>query len=290
MKIWIPDINDQIKLLKDWTFTLYAESRNSDLLLSAEEKSRLTKELRRINKEEEALNHHNFKDDKTYYQTDPGVYKMRPEVWAKIQALAKEEGIIRNKLNPNSYWRNKGEKLKGPETYTLKKGTVLEVDRIYIRKGAADYSSITFRIKGGKKSPRFFAKLEDVNKMECEPLGRNVKWPNGRFGIGKQEISQERNPNYTGVRGSGHSYYISCDPYFDYTLSFNSVSDNGQFKRGFSFGMGKENKVVKDQYCQSSSSKNFYSDKEKFIEACKRQGIPDKLVRAFIKHYEDKYK
>ena len=47
----------------------------------------------------------------------------------------------------------------------LPKGTVLIVDRVYIRQGAAEYSSITFRsrIPGVKGKPRFWAKLADVN-------------------------------------------------------------------------------------------------------------------------------
>jgi len=64
---------------------------------------------------------------------------------------------------------------------------VLIVDRIYIRKGGVDYSSLTFRLKstpdsrfanskakqipftkkGAKAHGRFWAKLEDVNAIEC---------------------------------------------------------------------------------------------------------------------------
>jgi hypothetical protein len=43
------------------------------------------------------------------------------------------------------------------------------VDRIYIRKGAADYSSITFRIHGDPfDKKRFWAKLADVNNIVGE--------------------------------------------------------------------------------------------------------------------------
>ena len=52
----------------------------------------------------------------------------------------------------------------------------LGVDRVYIRKGVGDYSSITFNLhKGGeivfngkaiKAFGRFWAKLSDVNKMK----------------------------------------------------------------------------------------------------------------------------
>lgn len=60
----------------------------------------------------------------------------------------------------------------------LPKDTVLKVDRIYIRKGGADFSSLTFNITdcpgipqlAEKKGPRrrFWAKLEDCNLIEYE--------------------------------------------------------------------------------------------------------------------------
>lgn len=53
-----------------------------------------------------------------------------------------------------------------PGNYTIAAGTSLEVDRIYIRKGAADFSSVTFKGRVGGKLIRFFAKLDDVNRME----------------------------------------------------------------------------------------------------------------------------
>ena len=52
---------------------------------------------------------------------------------------------------------------------TIPAGTVLIVDRIYIRKGNADFSSVTFRLKKETSdwgTGRFWAKLNDVNKME----------------------------------------------------------------------------------------------------------------------------
>ena len=58
---------------------------------------------------------------------------------------------------------------------TLPKGTVLRVDRIYIRKGAKAFDSLTFYTPGLKaehqcqmKSLRFFASLDDVNNMMVE--------------------------------------------------------------------------------------------------------------------------
>jgi hypothetical protein len=58
----------------------------------------------------------------------------------------------------------------------IPKGSLLKIDRIYIRKGVSDYDSITFYWKGlppkpGSKSKktraiRFWVKLEDANKIE----------------------------------------------------------------------------------------------------------------------------
>lgn len=73
---------------------------------------------------------------------------------------------------------------------TLPAGTVLSVDRIYIRKGAVAYDSLTFYLKrspdprfqiqrqgkNGKplapknRSMRFWAKLADVNNIVCQPI------------------------------------------------------------------------------------------------------------------------
>lgn len=57
-------------------------------------------------------------------------------------------------------------------TVTLQPGDVLTVDRIFIRKGAESYNSVTFkgRIKvGGVFHPvRFWVPLADANNIECE--------------------------------------------------------------------------------------------------------------------------
>lgn len=53
---------------------------------------------------------------------------------------------------------------------TLPKGTVLTIDRIYLRKGSKEYDSVTFRgaIPGAKRKVRFFARLADVNRIVME--------------------------------------------------------------------------------------------------------------------------
>lgn len=63
----------------------------------------------------------------------------------------------------------------GPKNFTLPAGITLVIDRIYIKKGAPDYNSVTFRIpKKGTDNPphftglRFWVKLNDANKIECD--------------------------------------------------------------------------------------------------------------------------
>lgn len=73
---------------------------------------------------------------------------------------------------------------------TLEAGSVLKVDRIYIRKGQSDFNSITFHLKGEKtkkrtqsyssswggsgtytipsRGVRFWVKLADANNIEFE--------------------------------------------------------------------------------------------------------------------------
>lgn len=58
---------------------------------------------------------------------------------------------------------------------SLPKDTVLTVARVYIRNGyAGKYNSLTFNAKipgvKGKRTPRFWAKLDDVNEMEIDVL------------------------------------------------------------------------------------------------------------------------
>ena len=71
-------------------------------------------------------------------------------------------------------WR---EEMKSYEV-TIRSGSELGVDRVYIRKGVGEYSSITFNLhKGGvivfggkeiKAQGRFWAKLSDVNRMKVQ--------------------------------------------------------------------------------------------------------------------------
>jgi hypothetical protein len=62
-------------------------------------------------------------------------------------------------------WEARRRLPKDPGNYTWPAGTSLEVDRIYIRKGNEDFSSVTFKTHVRGKVVRFFARLNDVNNI-----------------------------------------------------------------------------------------------------------------------------
>jgi len=61
---------------------------------------------------------------------------------------------------------------------TLPIGTELLIDRIYIRKGAKEFSSMSFFMDSKPNKIRFWAKLKDINNMDaviCEN-NNNITW------------------------------------------------------------------------------------------------------------------
>ena len=68
-----------------------------------------------------------------------------------------------------------GEPLTSTEV-TLPAGTLLQVERVYVRQGKGDFDSLTFtaqlpgavKKKGLRPWPRFWAKLTDVNGLVAE--------------------------------------------------------------------------------------------------------------------------
>jgi hypothetical protein len=83
-------------------------------------------------------------------------------------------GLIKHFFGEDFKW---GRDNVAPRPVTLLAGTVITVDRIYIRQGASEYSSISFYAAIGEtgkgsfgkpKSPRFWATLKDCNKIEFE--------------------------------------------------------------------------------------------------------------------------
>jgi len=96
----------------------------------------------------------------------------------------------------------------------IPKNSILKVDRIYIRKGAVGFSSITFilsNISGKKiKSQRFWAPLRECNKIEFEfdKELKNIKiqWPFNYIFKGKESMPRSIN-GVEGIFNTTHNYH-----------------------------------------------------------------------------------
>jgi hypothetical protein len=109
-----------------------------------------------------------------------------PEIGTQLQLVSDWHFILYSESrNSNLLEKITGKKHswsdKSNYLVTIPSETVLTVDRVYIRKGVSNYSSLTFRIPKdkNKKNPlagvRFWAKLSDVNKIQFELISCNEK-------------------------------------------------------------------------------------------------------------------
>lgn len=86
------------------------------------------------------------------------------------------EKITGKKLSEDWWTRYSYTASPNVDKVVLPIGTRLTVDRIYIRKGKGDYSSLSFRglFPDDKKTFRFWAKLQDVNTIEADVIKKEV--------------------------------------------------------------------------------------------------------------------
>lgn len=138
MNIFIPDIGTQLKLTEAWIFQLYPEFRNSTIIGAMGDE---IKNLKKV------------------------VYKTGVHRW--------------NNLPYEEFFYE----------MFLPIGSILTVKRVYIRNGQSDYSSLTFTLnetthpfllynkqkKKKKTCGYFWAKLSDVNQIQCEILKDTAK-------------------------------------------------------------------------------------------------------------------
>jgi len=187
-KFYVPELGDTITLAEDFTFNLHAESRNQDLAAAfghyIHHYSSFIDEsvLPPMREPDYEVKY----PDKNDPQFKDWLGKIDTDKLNKAYKQAEADCLEYKK-----YWedraihREEAAKIGKPSIQvTLPKGTKLIVDRIYIRKGASDYSSITFRtnslgeatVKGGffqsktktKKSLRFWIKLQECNTIIFE--------------------------------------------------------------------------------------------------------------------------
>lgn len=153
MKMYIPEIGDKIRLTEDWSFRLFSESRNDALfkLLNIKERGPFIA----------------FKGKNFYFQC-----RKLEGLGTRCEWFASDGDMLASYPAAKQAVLHKQHKQEDPGTLvTLKVGQVLGIDRIYIRKGAKDYSSVTFNYIGAPKGSgriRFWAKLDDVNNIIFE--------------------------------------------------------------------------------------------------------------------------
>lgn len=185
MKFYVPEIGDQVRLVSDWHFELYKEHRNNKLwdlaksdsnpaLLAWEKRcTELRAELRRLEalQKTKFVQEKNWKHGRFWHNNEPEYVPVEKRYWPD-EADEKLYDETREKL-----WAE--DKPRVP--FVLPTGSLLSIDRIYIRKGVSDYSSITFYLKETTWAPlakkkkgatRFWAKLRDVNQIEFEHVPR----------------------------------------------------------------------------------------------------------------------
>lgn len=154
MRMFIPEIGTRLTLEDAWTFTLHREHRNETIW----DKLRAADPAPFERMDVEVRNAYDLLDEyrNRPISRDPATRERNEEQFrAQIAYLSDIEKI----------------------DVTLPAGTEITIDRIYIRKGISDYSSVTFNlnktdhpvldVKGRK---RFWAKLDDVNRIEYAPF------------------------------------------------------------------------------------------------------------------------
>lgn len=160
MNLFIPEVGTTLKLSEDWTFTLAFQYRNESFVQAA------IGGMFNVPPELRVFHRHYSEKDKSI-------------IFALKDTEYKDQAVIRTSDFPKDYPVVQHNHLDGVR-FTLTKGTELKIDRIYVRKGKSDYSSLTFNVvntthpflvdkKGKKKGKlRFWATLDDVNQIQCE--------------------------------------------------------------------------------------------------------------------------
>lgn len=171
LKSDIAELEDKYdKLKKDWTFTLHAEYRNEKVL--KDYMGLVGSRLGWLKKENyEEYPPHPIcpinQDDKKYYSI---FNKFNDDKYWKDVNIWKNTDV--EYLNCIKEWsriyENEKNNLVKTIEVTIPKGCILTVDRIYIRKGAKAYDSVSFWVEGliPNKKVRFWVSLNDANNIE----------------------------------------------------------------------------------------------------------------------------
>ena len=178
--LYIPRLGDEITLTKDWTFFLRNERRNVTMFLGRGRHSWGDDDFtegRALTQDSEPvqLKFYEIQRSMGVYSHESGKTTRMTATWTAEKEFG-ENFIKKEVIDPNTnlFMVTVSRLIPFPDRKeTLEAGTILMVDRIYIRKTAkdseGDYDSVTFIIKSGpKKGCRFWASLDDVNYIEFE--------------------------------------------------------------------------------------------------------------------------
>jgi hypothetical protein len=177
MKLLIPTLGAVIRLNQDWEFKLYFESRNATVLAALLNGSKkIEVPWSRYFEELDA--------PKSHQARTSDWYKTGMEQARKMIGDFKNAGYTvytRKKEYDDETSKSFKQQIQLPHILaTLPAGTMLSFDRYYIRQGAEAFDSVTFKIEkcpdpkfnmSGKACRRFWARLQEVNEIDCELLG-----------------------------------------------------------------------------------------------------------------------
>ena len=149
---------------------------NTDLLFSIqrylkEEADNIIKRAEKKKEEKEAL----WSEDKIFFLPEIGTKLALCEDWEFDLHRERRNDKFFPQIGIPVYWKLNASSVK----IKILKGSHLTVDRIYIRKGVKEYSSVTFYVKKGAqveyngglykmRGARFWAKLHDVNRLRVQ--------------------------------------------------------------------------------------------------------------------------
>lgn len=138
MNLFIPELGTKLRLLRPWEFKVINEARNLSIAKLLEVQSPTNRyPLGAV-------------QGRSYFYTS--------------QSRSVSGKWVSEECEEKSFEPER----KTSYTYTFPIETILTVDRIYIRKGAKDFSSVSFLTQVGGKRVRFFARLVDVNNLVVE--------------------------------------------------------------------------------------------------------------------------
>lgn len=174
MKLCIPSLGTLIRLKKDWQFKLFLEGRNATVLAGFIDGG--SKKV-------------DIPSSYSYYYvlhppTNPHPWHARDKAdWDNLMESCRDAGyqvVDEPASDVDSYNSYKTKDRVPYISVILPKGTMLAFDRYYIRQGAEAFDSVTFKIescpdanfaKNKNTARRFWARLPDVNNIDCDVVG-----------------------------------------------------------------------------------------------------------------------